>query len=79
MGFAILAPNWQVTENEAEQLAESYAALVDKYLPDGIGNYGVEINALMITGAIVLPRLKVPRKAEPAPEPTPEQGLNNGD
>jgi hypothetical protein len=64
MAFGILAPNWNVTETETDQLAESYGLLVDKYFPDGVGNYGLEINAFMITGAVLLPRLKTPRKVE---------------
>jgi hypothetical protein len=64
MGFGILAPNWQVQPEEVEQLSEVYAALLDKYFPDGMGDYGVEITAVMVTGAIVLPRLKTPRKVE---------------
>lgn len=64
MGFAILAPNWQIQQEETKQLARAYADLLDKYFPDGLGDYGVEINAIMITGAIVLPRLRVPRKVE---------------
>lgn len=65
MGFGILAPNWQVSEDETEQLAGAYAMLMDKYLPTGMGAYSVEIAAIMITGAVVIPRLKVPRKDEP--------------
>jgi hypothetical protein len=68
MGFGILAPNWQVSDSEVEQLSECYGQLVDKYFPKGVGNYGLEINAIMLTGAIVLPRLKMPRKAAPQPE-----------
>ena len=65
MGFGVIAPNWQISDEEAFQLAEVYGQLIDKYFPDGMGNYGAEITAVMVTGAIVLPRLKTPRKIEP--------------
>lgn len=68
MGFGVLAPNWQVQPQEVEQLADVYAQLLDKYFPDGLGDYGVEISAVMVTGAIVLPRLKTPRKVEQVEE-----------
>jgi len=65
MGFAVLAPNWQVRPEEVEQLTEAYSALLAKYCPDGLGEYGVEISAIMITFAVVAPRLKTPRLAPP--------------
>ncbi|MBL1277456.1 MAG: hypothetical protein COB30_015350 [Ectothiorhodospiraceae bacterium] len=63
-----LAPAWEITEGEQSQLAEAYAAVVDKYFPDGLP-MGPEIGALMITAAIVLPRLGKPMQVEPEPEP----------
>lgn len=62
-----LAPAWEITEGEQGQLAEAYAAVVDKYFPDGL-HMGPEIGALMITAAIVLPRLGKPMQVEPGPE-----------
>jgi hypothetical protein len=64
MGFGVMAPNWNVQDSEVQQLAECYGQLTDKYFPDGLGDYGVEISAVMVTAAIVLPRLKLPRKVE---------------
>ncbi len=61
MGFAVLAPNWDVKPDEVEQLTEAYTALLCKYCPDGLGNYGVEISAVMLTFAVVAPRLAIPR------------------
>lgn len=51
------APNWALTEMECDALAESYAAVIIKYFPDGPKSFGPELNALIITGAIVAPRL----------------------
>ena len=67
MGFGVVAPNWNVQDSEVQQLAECYGQLTDKYFPDGLGDYGVEISAVMVTAAIVLPRLKLPRKIEQKP------------
>jgi hypothetical protein len=67
MGFAILAPAWQVTDPECKELSKCYGALIDKYFPDGVGQYGVEVTAVMTTAAVILPRMKIPRKLEPQP------------
>ncbi len=72
MGFSVLAPNWQVQQEEVEQLTEAYTALLCKYCPDGLGKYGVEISAVMMTFAVVAPRLGKPRNIpEPTAEPVP--------
>lgn len=60
----ILAPSWDIQPEEQQALAESYGALVDKYFPEGAGAFGVELNALIITGAIFGPRIGKPRKPE---------------
>jgi len=73
MGFGVLAPNWGVVDDEIHQLAIAYGGLMDKYLPDGVGKYSVEIGAVMVTAAVVLPRLKIPRKAEMVDQPEPER------
>lgn len=70
MGFIVLAPNWQVAPEEVEKLTEAYTALLNKYCPDGLGEYGVEISAVMMTFAIVAPRLGTPRTA---PKPKEEE------
>ncbi|NKF52785.1 hypothetical protein G3R49_19700 [Shewanella sp. WXL01] len=64
LGCALLAPNWDIQPEEQQALADSYGALIDKYFPDGAGSFGVELNALLITGAIVTPRLGKPRRIE---------------
>ncbi|TVL36224.1 hypothetical protein [Shewanella xiamenensis] len=61
---AIFAPNWNISPEEQQALADSYGALIDKYFPEGAGAFGVELNALIITGAILAPRFKTPRHAE---------------
>jgi len=62
--FSLLAPAWNVQDQEVEALADAYAALLDKYWPGGLQGFGVEINALLITLAVFGPRLKMPRKIE---------------
>lgn len=57
---AIVMPNWEIGEDENKALSESYAAIIDKYFPNVGGNYGVELNALLITGAIFAPRIGKP-------------------
>lgn len=75
LGFAVLAPAWAVSEPEVKELAAAYGGLIDKYFPDGIGQFGVEVNALLITGAVLMPRLAMPRKVEP---PKPGQDKDQG-
>ena len=67
MGFAVLAPNWEVKPEEVEQLTEAYTALICKYFPDGLGEYGVEISAVMMTFAVVAPRIGKPRERPKEP------------
>ncbi len=63
--FAILAPAWQVSAGECRQLAQAWAVVVDKYFPDLPS--GPELQAVIITLAVVGPRLGKPRR-EPEPE-----------
>lgn len=67
MAFDLVAPNWAVGEGEKKALSEAYGALLDKYFPDAINSFGVELQALLITAAIVAPRLRVPRRVEDHP------------
>ena len=62
--FDILAPNWKVDDQESSALAEAYAAVLDKYFPDGFP-WGVEVNALLLTVAIIGPRFKIPPRHAP--------------
>lgn len=71
-GCQIGCPNWAVQKAEREALAGAYGDLIDKYYPEGVGQFGVELNALLMTAAIFGPRLasgrparKVERQAEP--------------
>jgi hypothetical protein len=68
---ALTMPNWNIGEVENQKLSECYADLLDKYYPNICGSYGVEINALLITGAIFAPRIGTPRiKEEPKEDAT---------
>lgn len=64
LALGVLAPNWNVGPEEQAALSDSYGALIDKYFPEGAGAFGVELSALMITAAILTPRLGTPRKVE---------------
>lgn len=75
-GFALLAPNWNISPSEVEQLATVYGALVDKYFPGGVGKLGPEISAALITVAILAPRLGKPRKIEPG-KPQASEAAND--
>lgn len=71
-GFDILAPKWQVSDEESSQLATAYAAVLDKYFPDGVmGTWGAEFNAIILTVAIVGPRLKIAPRDVPKEEAKP--------
>lgn len=77
LGCGVVVPAWGIQEQEKKALADAYAALVDKYMPDGgLGPYAVELNALLLTAAIVVPRLHLPKREEPEavkePEPVKE-------
>lgn len=66
--FDALAPAWNVQQAEKEALTEAYAGVIDKYWPEGVGAFGVELNALLITAAILGPRMRLPRFPTAAPE-----------
>ncbi|PLA73514.1 hypothetical protein CYQ88_10855 [Hydrogenovibrio sp. SC-1] len=63
---AVMAPNWEIQAEENEMLADAYSSLLDKYFPNAMGNFGVELNALLITAAVLTPRLGKPRFVEAA-------------
>ncbi len=73
--FSLLAPAWNVQDQEVDALSDAYAALIDKYWPGGLQGFGVEINALLITLAVFGPRLKMPRKLE---KPVEQEGGGDG-
>lgn len=60
--FQILAPNWSVTQAESRQLADAYGIVLDKHFPDLA--MGPEMTAIVLTVAVVAPRLGTPRKAK---------------
>lgn len=60
--FATLAPAWEVSAAEQGQLVDAYAAVLDKWFPDGL-DFGPEVAAVLITAGIVMPRLHSPRYA----------------
>ncbi|MCA1809385.1 MAG: hypothetical protein LC725_08055 [Lentisphaerae bacterium] len=70
-GFKVLAPAWEISAAEAQQLAEAYEPLCAKYMPDGPGKWGPEIAAAFVTVHILAPRMGKPRKL---PAPDQEEG-----
>jgi hypothetical protein len=58
--FDILAPAWEVSDEEKQSLAGAYAPVVDKYFP-GM-DAGPEIVAIAITAMVIAPRMGKPRK-----------------
>jgi len=71
MCAGVLVPNWNLKNEEIQGLSESYGLVIDKYFPAAASSLGVELNALLMTAAIVLPRLGTPRK-KPEPNKKPE-------
>lgn len=61
MVCAVVVPAWEITQAEQEQLSGAYAAVVDKYFPEGLP-MGPELGALLVTAAVVMPRLGKPTK-----------------
>lgn len=60
----VLAPAWGVTEAECKTLGDAWGCVVDKYFPSGLGAYGVEISAVLVTVAVFGPRWGRPRKQD---------------
>lgn len=63
--FAIAAPGWGMQPNECQALADAWAPVVDKYFPDL--QLGVELNAALVTLAVLGPRLRTPARPKPQP------------
>lgn len=59
--FAVLAPNWEITEEEVVKLAQTYAVVIEKYMPGGFGKYGPELAAAFVTVGIFSARVGKPR------------------
>lgn len=78
LACAVGCPNWQIKQAEREALAQAYGDLIDKYFPDGVGQFGVELNALLVTAAIFTPRIGQPRH-KPEPDPEKQEALENAD
>ena len=79
--FSTAAPNWKVSNAECAQLATAYAAVLDKYYPDGVlSRWGVELNALLLTVAIIGPRVNLPATAplKKSEAPTASEKLPEG-
>ena len=60
--FSIMAPRWGVPESEVAALAQAWGDVADKYMPEGL-SVGVELNAAIITLAILAPRMGTPLDA----------------
>lgn len=60
--FAIIAPNWQVQPPEVQQLAQAYTPVMLKYFPDGIGEVGPELAAVLVTLTVLGSRIGTPRR-----------------
>lgn len=69
-GFSILAPNWEVSQDECTALAECYSTVIDKYFPDAAGSFGVEVSALLMTAGVIGSRMMQgkPRKEKTVDE-----------
>lgn len=60
--FAVLAPNWQVQPPEVQQLAAAYTPVLMKYFPEGLGEVGPELAAVLVTLTVLGGRLGTPRR-----------------
>ncbi|PHR67958.1 hypothetical protein [Alcanivorax sp.] len=85
MAFAVAAarfgPHWNLSNDEAQGLAEAGDAVAQKYL--GNVTMGPEAALCITAGMIILPRvvltLNQPEKPEPKPEKTGTEGGQGGD
>lgn len=67
LACGVMAPNWHIQKGERQAMAEAYGDLLDKYFPEGLGDYGVELNALLCTAAVLGPRVakRIPPREPP--------------
>lgn len=72
-GCDLGCPNWMIQDAEKKAMADGYADMIDKYWPDGIGAFGVELNALLMTAAIFGPRVAKGIPAREKPKAKQEQ------
>ena len=69
-----VAPAWKISKGEQDTLTDAYAAVIDKYFPGGL-SMGPEVGALLVTAAIIGPRLGQPMREE-EPKTMPERGAD---
>lgn len=60
--FKLAAPNWKITMEESETLADAWAPVIDKYFPSAGGEPSPELAAIMATSMVLLPRLGTPMR-----------------
>ncbi len=77
LACTMLAPAWNIQNEEVDALSSAYGDLLDKYFPEGAGAFGVELSALLVTGAIIMPRLGKPRREETQID-TSKEAANDG-
>lgn len=49
--------HWKLQPDELQALGDSYVALAEKYLPEGLSRFSAEINAFLWTAIIVSKRI----------------------
>lgn len=78
--FQLMAPAWNVQQEEINALGDAYAAVLSKYCPDGLSNWGPEITAGLTTVAIFGPRMRagLPRKVKEKPPENPDKEPTDG-
>lgn len=57
--FDMLAPAWNVSDDECRMLGEAYGVVIDKYFPNF--DLGLELAAVFVTFAVFGPRMRKPR------------------
>lgn len=60
----VLAPNWKIQPEEVNALAESYGECIDYYYPELQDGLPPWLTPLLVTAAIIGPRLNMPRRVE---------------
>lgn len=71
---ATLAPEWKLTAQEIQMLAQAHGAALDHYFPDGI-DLGPLPVAVITTAMVIAPRIGQPmRKPKPKKQPPQDDG-----
>lgn len=80
MSCAVLAPAWNIQPEETLIVSQAFERVLEKYMPNAKDSFGCEMALVLAVGAMVLPRLSIPRhpvtdEIEPQEKLEPQQAI----